>query len=209
MKLLESDALIGELLDARFEALAELERCKRLSIPDGVSPLFVEAQEVADRIERELTEAMAQLPARVDGAAWLLDELKRIALAKREAAAKLVEQARRCEAQREWYEQRIVDFIESRQLPELRGDAVVLKLRNNPEKLDVAQPDIVPDKFAVIKLEMPLNTWRTACLRMPSLGDVTKEKGREYPATPIREALQAGEGVPGCRMVRTRKVVCK
>src|ERR1044071_7679309 len=145
MKLLAADEQIRDLLELRFQIAEDLDRLRKLPlhIIEGGTELGHErtvGEEISilveslDATDLELRRCMDALPSRVDGAAWYLEELERMAGAKREVAQRLQAEARRCEAIRDYFEQRIVDFMESRDSKEIRGNETVLKLAKNPPR---------------------------------------------------------------------------
>lgn len=83
-------------------------------------------------------------------------------------------------------------------VPKLEGALHDLKAQGNGgvQALTIAQPDMVPDAYKVITATFPLLAWRDLQGRTNAINI-----GEPMPyARRIREVLDTGEGVPGCRL---------
>lgn len=95
-----------------------------------------------------------------------------------------------------------MQLLEMKQVAGSKGDILLRRRGNGGVKpLVIAQPELVPEKYRRVTVTMPLLAWRNVVDRKElDVPGNYKEGTPEPDAVYIREALQRGEHVMGCRL---------
>lgn len=97
----------------------------------------------------------------------------------------------------------VLGIMQALGIPKYQGDTHYIRRQGNGgiRPLEIAQPELVPDKYKLITVKMSMQLWRelgNARKGVP-VGDCVGLPEPDNAA--IREALERGEGVPGCRLL--------
>lgn len=207
------DQTLEELVNQRQDLMDELAQAHDLSSPNREE--IAAAIEQTDLALKSYAEDLR--PAKADAYWWTIKNIGKvdppqgkphvglIADAKREIN-RLKDRLEKLDALRSMLEQNVLDSLVRRGEKVLGGtNGRKLRRQNNGGALvvDVVQPELVPDAMQRVTVSMPLDLWRDVCHTtdfetLISLGQVVKESKPEPDLTAIREALERGEGVPGC-----------
>ena len=90
-------------------------------------------------------------------------------------------------ARADWLRGYLLSNMQMAGITEIKGPAFTIKLRDNPESVDVFEPALVPQQF----------------MRQPEPPPPAPDK------TAIKSAIKAGEEVAGCRLTRSKRIEIK
>ncbi len=128
------------------------------------------------------------------------------AAAKAEAALQRSRQAV-WEARADRLKQFVYDVMQSFRVKKLEGNTGSLAIKNNGGKLplSIVSEELVPDEYCDMTVTMPLHLWKrfmelSGMSHMPGIEACFKTGPRIPSSILIRTVLEAGEGVPGCRL---------
>lgn len=159
-----------------------------------------EEQDARLQIFDEIAEKSAAALLKRDGTARYIRTLESMRKAVADEIKWLADRKKRIESHQERVEARVVRIIEQF-APEradgksmrLEGHTFVLALRKNPDRTHISDEAAVPDHFKRITVQMPLDQWKAFA------GEQWErwESKIDVPLKPVKEALDAGEDVPG------------
>lgn len=93
--------------------------------------------------------------------------------------------------------------------PKLPGHTVTLSVAQNPDSVDILNPESIPDEFKSVELKLPLNVWKRVLDAFDNRGDedgvataaalhtADGSGSRSVNKTAIREKVKLGLDVPG------------
>jgi hypothetical protein len=156
----------------------------------AVSAVFEEIEdangEITPEVEAVLDAATGSFVAKTDAVVAYIRQLEADAASARGEASFFQEKARRAEAQAQRLRDYALSCLVKAQLPEVRTERFRVAVRKNPVSVQVdVDATALPETYRRTKTE------------------VSPDKGA------IKEALQAGTLVPGCRLVQTVRVDIK
>ena len=132
----------------------------------------------------------------LEGEAWPVEEKARAvamvavnltatAEAYKAHAKKAAERAAAISRRAEWLEHYLLTCMESCGISEIKGDAISLTIRNNPQSVEIFDAAQIPESM----------------LRHPEPPPPAPDKKK------ILDAMKAGEEIPGARIIRGKRLV--
>ncbi len=196
LSLFQIESELLQLIDQREDAL---ERCLGASTPgkheEAVQEIAVLDGLIRDYLKREVK--------KVDNIAGLVKELDASHKAKSEAAADLQRKADRDAETAKRIKQMVLEVMQQFGEKKLPGRLFTISRQGNGgvQALTIVQPDLVPDPFKTATVRMSLRLLRMFVKELSEV-DCREMYGTVADPDPklIREALERGEGVMGCRL---------
>ena len=184
---------LSDLFEARAELIAEVAFTEEQ---------IENKQRSLEEVDKAIAETVLAELKKVDNISRFLLELK----ARREAIGREVERLEEISTACENTERRIKDMclqiMRDTDTKKLEGRIGTLKRQANGgvQPVEVVQPELVPDRFIRVTMRMTAEQ-ASECLRrmgkdLEGVHFVSREPDKEA----IRQALEAGEGVPGSRL---------
>lgn len=152
-------------------------------------------------LETRLAEIYSQignkLPELADATEYLTMQYNH-ALEKREALDKYMKQAKATLERIEQIKKNI--FIQTGQ-PQFQIGSVVFKKHKLPVRLEITNPELVPDDFKTVKLTVPLYTARQIDFEHPELNLNIDDSRAEVKKAELKKLWQEGIETPGCQLI--------
>lgn len=152
-------------------------------------------------LETRLAEIYSQignkLPELADATEYLTMQYNH-ALEKREALDKYMKQAKATLERIEQIKKNI--FIQTGQ-PQFQIGSVVFKKHKLPARLEITNPELVPDDFKTVKLTVPLYTARQIDFEHPELNLNIDDSRAEVKKAELKKLWQEGIETPGCQLI--------
>lgn len=142
------------------------------------------------------------LAAKADGIRGYLRQLEEQRATWKEESDRFARLAKQAEAQCDRLKAYVLDamrLLDAKTISGSKGDVLLSRRGNGGVKpLVIAQPELVPDHFQRVVITMTLEQWGEI---FGDPGIKVLDVGLPEPATGlIRAELEAGRGVPGCRL---------
>ncbi len=194
---IESDLL--SLIDQREDAL---ERLAMSHHPDSSSvenmPSVIE-QELAV-IDGLIRDYLKREVKKVDGCAFAIKEFEARAVAKYAESGRLHNAALRDEETAKRIKQMVLEVMQEFGEKKLPGRLFTISRQGNGgvQPLTIAQPDIVPLHMQRVTIEAHADMADDLISQFPGMLKVTRQA--EPDPARIRNVLEGGNGVPGCRL---------
>lgn len=109
-------------------------------------------------IEISIGEYFTRLEDKVDGIAYVSNELETRATVKKIEGQRLLVEAKRLERAQEDLENRIAKVMQATGQKRLEGALKTLRMIRNPPSVEVRQPEMVPSKYKRVVLKIDLET---------------------------------------------------
>lgn len=195
LSLFQIEAELLGLIDQREDAL---ERMAAMS-PDELTASPEIGQELSV-VEGLIRDYLKREVKKVDGIAYAIKEFQARALAKTAAAKDLEMSAKRDAETVDRIKAMVLEVMQEFGEKKLPGRLFTITRQGNGgvQALNIAQPDLVPERYIGVNVTLRLDEWkilveqcRPTVLGLPLL--------EPYPRM-IREALERGEGVMGCKL---------
>lgn len=151
-----------------------------------------------EQIDQQLQQYLkAELSTKVDSVRNYIREQENAARIYGAEAEDLRYKAQRAIAAADRVKAFVLGLMQAFEIQKYRGELHWIRRQKNGGvvPVEIVQPDLVPEKYQRISVTVPLLWWRSVGLP-PRWSELVPEPD---PAA-IRAALEAGEGVPGCRL---------
>lgn len=145
----------------------------------------VESDEDLQRVEEVLNALSMKFEEKCVGVAHYILTLRGETDVIDKEIARLEAMKKAKKAEVEWLERYLMGNMQQLETTDVRGDTVRIRLKLNPPSVNITDPDAIPAKFCTEKVTVA-----------PS-------------KTLIKEAIEAGEAVPGATIERKRKLEIK
>jgi hypothetical protein len=148
-------------------------------------------------VDKAIVEYVTAEVRKVDNIARYLQELKARIAALAVERERLRRKGVACERAEERIKEMVLQVMRDTDTKKLTGNVGTLRRQKNSRAaVGIVQPELVPDEMKRVTVTMPLVFWKFA--RLNSLCEDMRVSDPEPDLTAIREALEAGRGVPGC-----------
>jgi hypothetical protein len=183
---------LSDLMEAREQLRTEV----------AFTPEQVEARDAAvAEIDKAIKEYLAAEVRKADNIARYLQDCEARALAKRREAERLRASAERDEARAARVKEIVLGLMQQFDLKKIEGQAYTLKRQGNGgvRAVDVAQPDMVPEKYLRVTVTMSVPLWRVFCEDLSDAEmDEVNIREPEPDKEAIRKQLETMEACPEC-----------
>jgi hypothetical protein len=150
---------------------------------DQLADLDLDEQTVADTLEG----MVGDLEVKAANVAMMARNLEATAAAIKDAEAQMAARRKTLERRSQWLRHYLLESMQHAGLKRMECPQFVLAVRDNPARVDVFAQAMVPEQF----------------LRQPEPPPPEPDK------MAIKEALESGADVPGCRLTRTQRLEVK
>lgn len=153
-----------------------------------------------EQCEREIKAYTEKQLAKVDGIAGVLQQFRSWGELRKAESKRYADLAKQAEEDYQRLADYVLALMEERGAKKLEGARYKLTAAGNGgvAPLEIAQPDLVPLELKSVTLRVDADQAEDICEQF--LGHVELIGGPEPDRRRIRERLEAGEGVPGCRI---------
>jgi len=148
-----------------------------------LAEMDIDDQTIADTLEGNL----APFEDKARAVAAVIGNLAAEAEVYAAHAKRMQDKAKAIAARSESLKAYLLNNMQAVSVSEIKGDGFSIKLQNNPESVEVFQPELIPALF----------------MRVPPVPEAQPDK------TSIKEALKAGADIPGARLTRSVRVGIK
>lgn len=198
LSLFQIEAELLQLIDARQDCM---ERCTAADAAED-TVTSEECDEELQTITTLIRDYVSREIQKVDGIAKAVKEYTARAKARKQAAEEMAASAARDSETVDRIKEMVLEVMQQFGEKKLPGRLFTITRQGNggQQALTISQPDLVPDAFKRVLVSMPLMYWDALVEQRPGLTHSATVKAVEPNREAIRNQLEHGEGVMGCKL---------